>query len=245
MVDRPPLDAVVFDAGGTLVRLDFEWIAMMLGELGVRTTIPALRQGEVHGRRLYDAAADLAPAAVAPIEAYWGGMLERAGCPREQLDVAITRLDERQRSSAFLWARPVEGATGVLAALTAMGLRLACVSNSDGRAEEHLVRFDLRAPLEFVIDSHIVGIEKPDPRIFARALERLGVEPGRALYVGDLRSVDERGARAAGMHFVLLDPYGTYAHHDTDSIPALDRLPAWVAGRFLTPGAGERRHSQR
>ena len=256
MVDRLPLDAVVFDAGGTLVRLDFEWIAGMLAELGVETTDSALRQGEIHGRRLYDAAAWPVPPGpadepehplgrLAPIEAYWGGMLQAGGCPKDKLDEAIARLDARQRSDAFLWARPMEGAPEVLAALKGMGLRLACVSNSDGRAEEHLARFDLRASLEFVIDSHLVGIEKPDPRIFDLAMERLGVDPNRALYVGDIRSVDEHGSRSAGMQFVLLDPYGTYAHRDTDSIPTLDRLPAWVAETFLPPNSPERRHAAR
>ena len=255
MGERLPLDAVVFDAGGTLVRLDFEWIAGMLAGLGVATSPAALRAAEIHGRRRYDAAglpdggAAAAPeqpmGRAAPIEAYWGGMLLAAGCPPARLEAALARLAERQRSDAFLWAKPMEGAAEVLAALAALGLRLACVSNSDGRAEAHLERYGLRSPLEFVIDSHVVGIEKPDPRIFDLALERLGVEPPRALYVGDLRSVDERGSRSAGMQFVLLDPYGDYARHDTDSIPTLDRLPAWVAGTFLTPASVERRPAPR
>ena len=82
------------------------------------------------------------------------------------------------------------------------------VSNSDGRAERHLENAGVREGIEFVVDSHRVGVEKPDPRIFAIALERLGTAPERALYVGDIRSVDETGARAAGLHFVLIDPWG-------------------------------------
>ena len=58
---RPPLEAVVFDAGGTLVRMDYEWIADMLGELGVGATADQVRHGEVHGRRRYDAAAGARP----------------------------------------------------------------------------------------------------------------------------------------------------------------------------------------
>jgi FMN phosphatase YigB (HAD superfamily) len=49
-------------------------------------------------------------------------------------------------------------------------------------------------------------VEKPDPRIFRLALERAGVGPDEAVYVGDLYSVDIRGARAAGIEAVLLDP---------------------------------------
>lgn len=248
MDERLPLDAVIFDAGGTLVRLDFEWIAVMLAELGIEVTVEALRHGEIHGRRLYDAAAiapqPLAPGelhpplgTVAPVEAYWGGMLQAAGCPRERLAEALARMDARQKSDHFLWARPMEGAREVLDALPPMGLRLACVSNSDGRAQQHLERYGLMRGLEFVLDSQVVGIEKPDPRIFDLALERLGVDPNRALYVGDIRSVDEHGSRSAGMQFVLLDPYGTYARRDTASITGIEKLPAYVMENFITPGS--------
>jgi HAD superfamily hydrolase (TIGR01549 family) len=45
-----------------------------------------------------------------------------------------------------------------------------------------------------------VGVYKPDPRIFAHALDGLGgVDPQRAVHVGDLRRTDVAGARAAGM----------------------------------------------
>ena len=252
MDDRLPLDAVIFDAGGTLVRLDFEWIAGMLGELGVRTTADALRRGEVDGRRLYDAAAtgvlNLSPSAphpplgsTAPVEAYWGGMLRAVGCPPGLVDDGLARMHARQRSDAFLWAKPMEGARGALDALLPLGLRIACVSNSDGRAEAHLVRFGVREGLEFVIDSQDVGIEKPDPRIFALALERLAVDPDRALYVGDIRSVDETGSRSAGMQFVLLDPYGDYAGPGTAGIPTIADLPRYVAGTFRTVASDARR----
>ena len=76
---------------------------------------------------------------------------------------------------------------------------------------------------------------------------RLGVPPDRALYVGDIRSVDEEGSRAAGMHFALIDPYGDYAAGD-DRIASIADLPAYVERRYtLVPsprpvgaGAGAR-----
>ena len=245
MSERPPLDAVVFDAGGTLVRLDFEWITEMLAELGAPATTDALRHAEIQGRLLFDATMGLqavppawreGPAAtLAPLHAYWGGMLEAASCRGAQLEEGLKRMEARQNSDHFLWAKPMEDARTTLDALAAMGLRLGCVSNSDGRAAAHLERFGLRDGLEFVIDSAIVGIEKPDPRIFALALEKLGVFPARAMYVGDLRSVDEHGSTSAGMQFVLLDPYGTYARRDTPSIAGLAALPAYLEAHFTLP----------
>jgi putative hydrolase of the HAD superfamily len=54
-------------------------------------------------------------------------------------------------------------------------------------------------------------VEKPDPEIFRRALERLGVPKQRAVYAGDVPEVDVSGARNAGMHGVLIDGPGHYA----------------------------------
>ncbi|MFI5372734.1 MAG: HAD-IA family hydrolase, partial [Candidatus Eisenbacteria bacterium] len=121
--------------------------------------------------------------------------------------------------------------------VAARGLRRAVVSNSDGRAEQHLRHSGVRSGLEFVVDSHVVGVEKPDPRIFTIALERLEVEPERALYVGDVRSVDETGARAAGMRFVLLDPYGDYGADGVDRIATISDLPPWIERTFQLPPA--------
>jgi putative hydrolase of the HAD superfamily len=73
--------------------------------------------------------------------------------------------------------------------------------------------------LDFVIDSFEVGVEKPDMRIFELALERAGVEPHQAAYVGDLYSVDVRGARAAGLQGILLDPGGHWGARDCPRVP--------------------------
>ena len=77
---------------------------------------------------------------------------------------------------------------------------------------------------EFVIDSGEVGVEKPDPRIFQIALDRMGVTAADALYVGDLYEVDVVGARAAGLDVVLLDPYGVHADRDVRRSRSLEEL---------------------
>jgi putative hydrolase of the HAD superfamily len=88
--------------------------------------------------------------------------------------------------------------------LRAAGLKLGVVSNSDGRVDEALRAAALREYFDVVIDSALMGVEKPDPRIFQAALDALGVAAHEALYVGDLYHVDVLGARAAGMDAVLL-----------------------------------------
>ena len=245
---RPELEAVVFDAGGTLVRIDFEWLSHMLAELGVTASPDEVRRAEINGRRRYDAHAGRAPntpatgshpplGSVGPSRAYFSGMLEAAGCRHPLLEEALERVLERQKPPSFLWARPVEGARRALDVVLGMGLRACCVSNSDGRAELHLASFGMRDGLEFVLDSQIEGVEKPDPRIFYKALARLGLPAARTVYVGDIRSVDEAGARAAGMHFVLVDPFGDYAAPGQLAVRTIEALPALLASRFtLVPG---------
>jgi putative hydrolase of the HAD superfamily len=60
--------------------------------------------------------------------------------------------------------------------------------------------------VEVVIDSHRVGVEKPDPAIFGFALRAMGLDPARCLYLGDSVRIDVAGARAAGLTPALVTP---------------------------------------
>jgi len=234
----PALEAVIFDAGGTLVRIDFEWIAAVLAQSGVKTDAATLRRAEIEGRRRYDASrgSDAGGPLGGPgdVRAYFGGTLMAAGVPPHHIEPAITRLLAREQANG-LWSRAVEGARATVDAVGRMGLKRAVVSNSDGRAERHLESAGVRDGIEFVVDSHAVGVEKPNPRIFAIALERLRVAAEHALYVGDIRSVDEVGARAAGLHFVLIDPWGDYGAPGAPAIRNMEELPSWITARFEVP----------
>ncbi|MEO5616590.1 MAG: HAD family hydrolase [Candidatus Eisenbacteria bacterium] len=245
MTARAKIEAIVFDAGGTLVRLDYEWMCETVTALGFPLEIPALRRGEVEGRRRYDASRGR-PAregeAVPPLGsqgdtlAYFGGMLDACGVPGPVAGQAVEAFLAHHAETG-LWTRPVEGARAALDAARVMGLRLSVVSNSDGRAERHLVDCEVREGLEFVVDSRIVGVEKPDPRIFHIALERMDVAPEHALYVGDILCVDAAGSRAAGLHFVLLDPFGDYAPPNVMAIPGMFDLPVHLTQRFTLPAS--------
>jgi len=90
------------------------------------------------------------------------------------------------------------GVVDALRRLRAQGLALAVVSNWDVSLHEHLRRLALR--FDAVVTSAEAGIRKPDPRIFALALERLRIPPERALHIGD-DEIDEQAAEAAGLGF--------------------------------------------
>lgn len=95
-----------------------------------------------------------------------------------------------------------------LAHLRKAGVAVAVVSNWDDRLPRLLAGLGLAAHLDAVVYSAAVGFEKPDPRIFRAALERLGVAPEGALHVGDRLREDVEGAAALGMRAILLDRKG-------------------------------------
>jgi len=173
------------------------------------------------------------------VREYFGGTLRAAGVPGTEIATAVARFLERERTRG-LWCRPMEGARAAVDRVRALGLRTAVVSNSDGRAAEHLKNAGMLDGIEFVIDSHEVGVEKPNPAIFEHALTRLGTARERTLFVGDIRSVDEAGAHDAGLPFVLLDAAGDYAPSGTHRIPGMSALAEWICGHFeiVRSGAG-------
>ena len=79
-----------------------------------------------------------------------------------------------------------------------------------------------------LVDSHVVGVAKPDPGIFDHAVPYFdGVDRSRIVYVGDSVTMDIAGATAAGLHPVLLDPYDDHAGADFDRIGSVSELADW------------------
>jgi putative hydrolase of the HAD superfamily len=62
-------------------------------------------------------------------------------------------------------------------------------------------------PIDAVVASSLVGVEKPDPKIFEIALRQLGVTPDQSVYVGDSVFYDIEGARAANIFPIHFDPF--------------------------------------
>lgn len=91
-----------------------------------------------------------------------------------------------------------------LDALARRGIRLAVISNWDERLERLLDRLDLRHRFELVIVSCDAGFTKPSPAIFHLTVARLALAPEAVLHIGDSRTEDVDGARAAGLHARLI-----------------------------------------
>ena len=102
---------------------------------------------------------------------------------------------------------------------------LGVVSNFTGNLEPCLVELDLRRCFAVVADSAVVGVEKPDPRIFTETLARLRTPPGRAWMVGDNFETDIRPARALGMRTCWLAPLDRTAPAGAVSTARIAWLP--------------------
>ena len=82
--------------------------------------------------------------------------------------------------------------------------RLGVVSNFCGNLDVICREYGLSELLSAVVDSRIVGVEKPDPAIFRIALERIGAEAGETVFVGDNLDRDIQPAKALGMKTVWI-----------------------------------------
>lgn len=111
------------------------------------------------------------------------------------------------------------------------GIPVAVVSNADGHIARSLQEGGVAQvgpgpgiELVALVDSTVVGVAKPDPDIFRHALEPLGMDPHRCVYVGDSVRNDVGGAIAAGLIPLLIDPFDHHAHTDHLRIGSLLEL---------------------
>ena len=227
------VSAVLFDAGNTLLWIDHARIAEVLGGAGVVCDEAAVREAEMRARPRLDAFLAGAVRRESP-----GTVARYAALILEGVGAAASRAAYDALVAAWysLWVRPPADARPSLDALAARGYRLGVVSNSNGSVRSLLEAADLAAPLGCVVDSGLVGVEKPDPRIFAIAAERLAVPPAACVYVGDFHSLDVLGARGAGMHGVLIDPLGVWDGVDAPRVASLTELVARLPARAAVRG---------
>ena len=199
------VDAILLDAGGVLLLPDPDEFRTALALVGVAPDDERCRRAHYVGMREVDrrGAAD------------W---IEVDRVVARELGVPEERVDETNEAIGDIYTRlnwkPIAGAAETLRAFQEAGFALAVVSNAEGTMEQQLATHEIcsvqggaAAQVAVVIDSAVVGIEKPDPRIFHLALDAIEVPAERCLYVGDSVHFDVEGARAAGIVPVHMDPY--------------------------------------
>lgn len=220
-----PIRAVLFDLGGTIIdELDpLGWAeAAAVAGLSVEPDHLAHAYREVEAELDRPEPPELVP--------FWTAVLERASGTPPGAEV-VSKFIEAYRVDDHP-APMFSDVRYCLERLDAEGRAIGLISNS--RSEQHcradLERIGILGYFRVVVSSGTEKVRKPDPEIFRRAVERLGVRPSEVCFVGNLAYRDARAATRAGLHGVWLHRYGWGFGEDPPEITSLTELPAYVRG---------------
>ena len=223
--------AVLFDVGGTLTHPDWLRLAALAREeAGREFDCGELDRVFKDGLREADACLKLGgPPPFDTTRRNWtfARMFGGLGLGEDACERLRARLDALH-DERHLWCGVDPEAARVLDAIHSAGLRTAAISNTeDGRLEELMRLVGLDDRFDFMLDSFVVGLRKPDPAIFRLALDRLGLEPRDAVYVGDSYGHDALPAISLGLGAVLIDPLDL---HPESVCPRVRSLGGLIAG---------------
>lgn len=224
------LDAVLFDAGGTLFDMDpseSTIIWNVLQKHGLRVEREQVEAANRKAKRTLDS--EFAKCDSKNEGPFWLeydrliaeelGFKGDLGKLMEDLSEEFDKVSgDEKRWLEYPDARPL------LEKLRRRDFRLGVVSNATDLLNRVMVQLDLTKYFEFVIASELVGVRKPRPEIFLMAAKKARAQPSRALYVGDRFAVDYVGAKDAGLQAILLDRDDTYAGVDCIKVRSLRAL---------------------
>ena len=236
---HPLLDgarAVLFDAGGTLAHPDWERIALLAEREINRTFSPKeMRDSFYESLRLVDGRLSEESVRAHTGRQGWvfRDMFGALGVDDEACDrLAMQVL--KAHDEKHLWCGLDPDVPRVVGELKRAGLSVGVISNTeDGRLEEMCKLLEIAVHFDLLVDSHVVGLRKPDAAIFHYALEQLNVAPHEAIYIGDSYGHDVLGAQNAGLRAILLDPLNLYLESDCPRINALSELTPDVRCQML------------
>jgi putative hydrolase of the HAD superfamily len=214
--------AALLDALGTLVELERPWPHLVAELAGRGATVSedeakrAMLAEMAYYKANHDDASD-----VAGLE----NLRRRcAAVVQGELGLDLPVADVEAAMLAAIRFRPYPEVPGVLRALRERGTRLVVVSNWDVSLHGVLEQTGLAPLIDAVVTSAEFGAAKPDPAIFAHALELAGARAKDAVHAGDDVEADVHGARAAGIEPVLVARDGEPGPEGVRRIPTLEGL---------------------
>lgn len=223
---------LLFDVGGTLLYPDPPLVAEICYAHGYDIS------PDMYLQSMYETLFDYDSALRDHVVPEWANdalseSLRRAGVPQD-LAAAIIKEAIERKAPQGLWAYTTTRVHTALERLRQGGFRMSAISNSDGTVAEQLRDAGLAGYFEKIFDSGILGVEKPDPRIFMIALQDLGLKPEACMYVGDIVMWDVLGANRAGIKAVHIDNLGLYGSWPGVHVSHVDELAtALLEGKLL------------
>lgn len=224
----PDIKAVLLDAGGVLLMPDPAAFRHRLAPFGVAPDDESCHHAHFLGMAEIDriGRTDYLQADRVIARAF--------GVADDQVEAAAAAINDVYREDAFL---PVPGAAEQLLRLQGAGLRLAIVSNATGTVADELAGHRICAlddprcaTVEVVVDSAVVGVEKPDPAIFRLALDALHLPPEQCVYLGDSVHFDVNGAQAADIPAIHVTPSVACSRADHPHVASVRELADRLLG---------------
>lgn len=239
MLSPDAFDAIVFDMGGVFLVPNPTAVSALMRATGVDVHLPIEAAADAHYQGIRGITELLAtqPVEEADLDVwlhYDQRSLTAFGLAGDELDDAVRARNQARRDGTAVhnvWNHTLDHNIEAFHRISAT-FTTAIVSNNDGTAIDQCRRFGIcqleaGGPLPqvpVIIDSTTVAVAKPDPAIFTPALDVLGTDPARTLYIGDTVHADVLGATRAGMPVVQLDPLDLHADHDHLRLPDLPAL---------------------
>lgn len=218
-------DAIFFDVGNTLLFPNWDDILAPLAQRGIKPGLDQLRRIEQRTKNEFDASAMNGRVDHGFWYLFYSDLLDELGLANEHLRQALLAATHLSAN----WNRIRPGTRESLDTI-ASKYRIGVISNADGKIADVLKLSGISDCFLSITDSGIVGHEKPHPGIFNAALQSMNVQPERALYVGDVYSVDYIGATGVGMDAILFDVAGAYRDKNLPRVESLNELQRHLEG---------------
>jgi putative hydrolase of the HAD superfamily len=157
-------------------------------------------------------------------------MLSETDLHPGEYDVVLEKLAKGNEARVL---EPYDETLDVLSAVRERGCTLAICSNWDWDLAEAVEEAGLTDAVDVIVSSAWAGARKPHPRIFEHTLEKVGVAPAEALFVGDTWGPDVVGPRSMGMTPLYLRREG---HWPDTTAPSTVQSADAAAGELLIEG---------
>jgi len=218
-------DTVFFDIGNTLFFYNYEFLGGFLAEHFDMDVHPMLLE-EMHKL----AQRELVSEGILQSGHHevWNWTYRRwfklVGLEEEIAEKVLDAIRNHPFNHLF-WTRMEEGVPAMLDWFRERGFKLGIISNAEGQIARLLRHVGIDSKFDVVADSSDVGFDKPHEGIFRYALEAVGSDAERTVYVGDLYDTDIVGARNVGMTPVLVERIYNASNRDCLTVARATDLP--------------------
>ena len=225
-MDATKIKGIIFDYGGTIDSRGDHWSHIIYEgwkQAGLEVPVEVFRDAYVHAERALARERHILPG-----DNFYILLLKKMHIELEWLaeqtdfissDVIPAKAESIARYCYETARGCVEEARPTLESLAAK-YPLVLVSNFYGNVDEVLRDFDIRKYFKGVIESAVVGVRKPDARIFMLGVVALGMEPEDILVVGDSLRKDILPARSIGCETAWIKGRGWTPDEDIATDPS-------------------------